>query len=260
MIFGWLKRRRRRRWLEEPFRPEWERAIRQNVAHYRLLSEDEQHRLNRLVQVFVREKHWEGCDGLELTEPMQATIAAQACLLLLEIEHDYYRMLRTILVYPSGYFVRGRVPGGAEVVEGDLPVLGQAHFRGPVILSWQHVLDGGRRPFEGRNLVYHEFAHKLDMKDGLVDGTPVIRDRGQFQRYVEVMSREFDRLRAGRSSGLLREYGATNPGEFFAVATEVFFERPISLRRLHPDVYEVLRDFYRQETAARLERAGYGRA
>jgi len=255
MPFFLIRRFRRRRILSRPFPAEWESYIERNVDHWKLLEDDERARLKQLVQIFIAEKYWEGGGGLEVTDEMKVTIAAQACLLLLNIEHNYYRMLQTIIVYPSGYFV----PAGRQVArtrtEGGMPVLGQAHFQGPVILSWQHVLDGGRRGASGRNLVFHEFAHKLDMKDGIVDGTPVIRDRALFREWVDVMSREFNELRqnVGRRSTLLRQYGATSPGEFFAVATEVFFERPVELRDQHPEMYRVLARFFRQDPAERME-------
>lgn len=257
MPFSLFRRFRRHRILREPFPPEWEPYIERNFEHWRILDEDERDRLKRIMQVFIAEKYWEGCGGLEMTDEIKVTIAAQACLLLLNIEHNYYQMLQTILVYPSGYFV----PTGRQIrrtrTEGQMAVLGQAHFRGPVILSWQHVLDGGRQGSSGRNLVYHEFAHKLDMKDGVVDGTPIIRDRTRFREWVDVMSREFNALRhnVGRRSTLLREYGAASPGEFFAVATEVFFERPIDLREQHPDMYRVLAGFFKQDPAERAKRS-----
>jgi MtfA peptidase len=257
MIFSVIRRIRHRRVLREPFPQEWMTYIEQNYDYWRYLNDDERERLKKLTQVFIADKYWEGGGGMDVTEEMKVTIAAQACLLLLNIEHDFYRMLQTIIIYPTGYFV----PSGREIrrtrTEGQIPVLGQAHFQGPVILSWQHVLEGGRDSTSGRNLVYHEFAHKLDMKDGIVDGTPIIRDQGLFREWVDVMSREFNALRhnTGRQPTLLRDYGATNPGEFFAVATEVFFERPLELRQQHPDMYRLLSAFFQQDPAERLQAA-----
>lgn len=261
MIFSWLKRRRRERALQKPFPSAWEEYLEKNFAYWSVLTEDERTRMRDLIRVLIAEKYWEGCAGLTLTDEMRVTIAAQACLLLLNIKHDYYPMLKSILVYPSGYFAPGQ-RGAGGVMAQSTPVLGQAHFRGPVILSWEHVKHGGKNPRDGQNLVYHEFAHKLDMADGVVDGTPVLESPEQLQRWVRVMSREFESL-VNSTSGrggywgptLLRPYGASNPAEFFAVATEVFFEQPRELRERHAELYDVLKMFYKQDPAKRLDAA-----
>lgn len=258
MIFSWWKRRRRAAALAELFPAEWDGYLHENFAHWKYLTGDEQTRMRDLIRVFIKEKYWEGCGGLRLTDEIQVTIAAQACLLLLNIKHDYYPALKTILVYPSGYFAPGQ-RGPAGVQHSSLAVLGQAHHRGPVILSWQHVKQGGRNARDGHNLVYHEFAHKLDMADGMVDGTPVLENRAQLQEWVAVMTREYEAL-VNNTRGvdgywgptLLRPYGASNPGEFFAVATEVFFERPMEMLTRHPDLYRMLKMFYKQDPAQRL--------
>jgi MtfA peptidase len=253
MVFTWLRNRRHRRALALPFPDEWRGWLERNFAHWRCLNDDERRRMEDLVRMFIADKYWEGGGGFEVTDEMKVTIAAQACLLLLNIEHDFYRIVRTIIVYPSGYFAPSRsgIGGGAVIETPGLAVLGQAHYRGPVILSWQHVRHGGVNPHDGHNLVFHEFAHKLDMADGMVDGTPPLRDREQLREWVEVMTREFVSLRNGHGS-LLRSYGATNPGEFFAVATEAFFEQPLEMRHMHPDLYGVLQRFYRQDPAQRM--------
>jgi Mlc titration factor MtfA (ptsG expression regulator) len=257
----WIKNRRRRRILAEPFPDAWVGHLENNFGYWRYLTSDEKDRMKQLIAVLIAEKYWEGCGGLMLTDEIKVTIAAQACLLLLNIQHDYYPMLKSILVYPSGYFAPGSRSVGGIVSQGQMPVLGQAHHRGPVILSWQHARQGGRNPYEGQNLVYHEFAHKLDMADGVVDGTPVLESREQHQQWVQVMTREFEAL-VNATSGrdgywgptLLRAYGASNPAEFFAVATEVFFEQPVQMRQRHADLYRVLAMFYKQDPAARMER------
>ena len=259
MIFTWFKRRRRQRALEAPFAPAWEEYLQQNFAHWNFLSDDERSRMRDLIRIFIGEKYWEGCGGLRMTDEIKVTIAAQACLLLMNMpHHDYYPMLKTILVYPSGYFAPGR-HGAVGVQSAAMPVLGQAHHRGPVILSWQHVKQGGRNARDGHNLVYHEFAHKLDMANGIIDGTPVLESREQFDRWVTVMTREYEAL-VNHTRGtdgywgptLLRPYGASNPGEFFAVATEVFFEQPRDMLSRHRELYEVLKMFYKQDPAQRL--------
>jgi Mlc titration factor MtfA (ptsG expression regulator) len=260
-VLHWLRERRRKKLLAAPFPAGWEAHVLRNVAHYRWLDARERQHLRDLVRVFVAEKHWEGCGGLVLTDEIRVTIAAQACLLILGLPNELYRSVHSILVYPSTVVVPQRHLGAFEVplkpVEGPLPILGQAQFRGPVILVWGAVKRTGRHPESGHNVVYHEFAHKLDMLDGRADGTPPLHGRAEYQRWVRVCSREYRALREQAEQGtrsLLEAYGATNEAEFFAVVTEQFFDQPVALRRHHPDLYGVLKDFYRQDPVSRVER------
>lgn len=227
------------------------------MAHFRYLSLEERTRLCQLVQVFVAEKNWVGAGDLELTDEIRVTIAGQACLLVLGLDHAFYANVETIIVYPSAVRpVRVDDPFFAQprVVREVMPVLGEAHHRGPVILTWNAVRRGGRHPGRASNVVYHEFAHKLDMLDGAVDGVPPIADAREYQRWVEVCTREFEALSAAVDAGkdtLLDPYGLTDVGEFFAILTEAFFDQPIELEAEHAELYSVLRNFYRQDTAAR---------
>jgi len=251
MIFQWLKNRRRQRILAEPFSETWERWIESNVLHDRQLTDEQRQRLRRLVQVFIAEKNWEGCGGLVLTDEMKVTIAAQACLLVVGMSSRLcFDHVLTILVYPSAYVVPETHThrSGIVIDQAGQARLGEAWWRGPVILSWTDVLAGGRRETRGHNLVFHEFAHQLDMMNGRsVDGTPLLETREQFDRWVKVMEPELETLveqcRTGRP-GLIDCYGATSPAEFFAVITETYFERPGSLRQHHPNVYAALDEFY----------------
>jgi Mlc titration factor MtfA (ptsG expression regulator) len=259
-VLTWFRKRRRKKLLAKPFPAEWEAIIQRNVAHDRWLAPEERRRLRDLIRVFIAEKRWEGCGGLDLTDEIRVTIAAQACILVLELPHALYRNVRSILVYPSTVVMPPRRPGAFEVpiqpVGGPLPVLGEAQLRGPVILVWDAVRRTGRHPESGHNVVYHEFAHKLDMLDGRADGTPPLHGRAEYQRWVRVCSREYLALRERSvlgKSGLLDAYGATNEAEFFAVATEQFFDQPVALRGRHPELYEVLQAFYRLDPAARVE-------
>ncbi|MFT3926705.1 MAG: zinc-dependent peptidase [Myxococcales bacterium] len=258
-MFDWWRERKREQILAEPF-PEPQRAVlERNVAHYRRLDADEQQRLRDLVQVFVAEKHWEGCGGLELSEDMKFTIAAQACILILELPHRLYENVESIFVYPSavlrpeqeqGVFTRSR----NLVASGPIALLGEAHVRGPVVLAWDRVLRDGQHERDGHNLVYHEFAHKLDMLDGTPDGTPPLVSRDQREQWHEVCERVFLDLRRRTQRGeptFIDQYGSTNEAEFFAVITEQFFEQPRALRKAEPELYQVLSAFYRQDPAAR---------
>ena len=256
-MWHWVRDRRRQRILETPFPPEWEAVLRDSVARYALLGDGDRRHLRDLVQVFVAEKHWEGCGGLALTDEIRVTIAAEACLMVLALPHDLYRNVDSILVYPSTVVAPERRPGVFEIATGPvpapMPILGQAHLRGPVILVWDAVRKSARHPEGGHNVVYHEFAHTLDMLDGEANGTPPLETREQYARWVEVCTREFLRLRAEADAGrdtFLDAYGATNEAEFFAVITEEFFDRPAALLEHHPDLYAVLRAFYRQDPAS----------
>jgi Mlc titration factor MtfA (ptsG expression regulator) len=254
MFFAWLRRRRRRNLLAAPFSADWLRYLKENVPYYARLSEGAQARLRDDLRVFIAEKTWEGCGGLEVTDEMKVTVAGLACLLLLGREHDYFLRVQSILLYPKGYRAPNhQVLGENLVLEGEAERLGQAVSRGPVILSWAELSDDVRHPGRGKNLVLHEFAHQLDMLDGALDGTPLLEGPEQARRWQKVMTAEYHRLIDEAEQGLptlLDEYGTTNEGEFFAVATECFFDRPADLRGRHRRLYEMLRDFYRQDPAA----------
>jgi len=260
-MFHWLRDLRRAKARKRPFPPEWEAFVRANVAHYCLLDDTERTELHAMIQVFLEEKYWEGCGGLDLTDEISVTIAAQACLLQLGLPHDYYRNVQSILVYPATVIPPEHHPGVLEPwgtpIAAPVPILGQAFAQGPVILVWDSVLHGARHPEQGHNVVYHEFAHKLDMLDGAADGTPPITNRNQFVEWVAVCSHEFLRLRGLAEKGhqtFLDAYGATNEAEFFAVATEEFFDRPLFLEEQAHDLYRVLSAYYRQDPAARANR------
>jgi Mlc titration factor MtfA (ptsG expression regulator) len=254
MIFSWLKKRRRRQLLAMPFPAEWLVLLQKNVRHYAFLSEAEQARLRDAMRIFIAEKNWEGCGGQEMTDEIKVTVAALACLLVLGVEDSHYDRMQSILVYPSAYGIPGNTVGRDGLIHEDEARLGEAWYRGPVILSWEDVRYEARHPWQGRNLVFHEFAHQLDMLDGVINGTPPLGSPEQYRRWQEVMTAEYQRLihesEHGRAT-LLDEYGTTNEGEFFAVATECFFERPAEMARRHPQLYEVLRGYYRQDPATR---------
>jgi len=257
-LFNWFANRRRKKLTQEPFPPAWENILHSNVAHYCMLDDIERAHLRALIQVFIAEKDWEGCGGLELTEEIRVTISAQACLLLLGLPHNYYQNVETIIVYPSTVVPPQRKLGFFETalapVEVSHPIIGQAFQQGPVIIIWDAALHGGRHPELGHNVVYHEFAHKLDMLDGAADGTPPLRDRAEYRDWVQTCSREYLRLKHDAEHGrksFLNAYGATNEAEFFAVATEQFFDQPFLMIKNSPDLYRVLKEYYSQDPALR---------
>jgi hypothetical protein len=250
MPWGWWKRRRRRRWLEAGFPPAWEETLRTNVVWASRLPGDLQVRLREKTVILVREKNWEGCGGLSLTEEMRVTIAAQASLLVLGDAEACFDHVLSILVYPTAFIAPNvRVTQAGVVIEEGEAREGEAWYRGPVILSWDDALDGGRRMHPEHNLVWHEFAHQLDMQNGQsLDGTPPLPEIELARRWAEVMEAEYQQLRRDCRSGrptLLDCYGTKDRAEFFAVATEAFFGRPAALSYRQPVLYDVLRRCYR---------------
>src|SRR6184192_1435620 len=252
MIFGFLKERRRRRLRAQAIPPAWRSILERNMPIFRRLAREDQTELLGHLQIFLAEKRFEGCGGLKLTDEIRVTIAAQACLLLLHRETDYYPQLVTILVYPSGYTAHEkRHLEGNIWEEGDEARLGQTARRlGSLVLAWDDVKRGAAGPSDGRNLVLHEFAHQLDFEEFQTDGAPALATRAEYLTWARVMSREFAALQSAGEAGtstVLDTYGATNPAEFFAVVTEAFFERPRALRGSHPELYAQLARFFRQD-------------
>lgn len=251
-MFGLWKQRRRQRLRAQPFPPTWRAIISGKVAFFARLPAPDQRELLGHVQVFLAEKRFEGCGGLEVTDEMRVTIAAQACLLLLHRRTDYFPRLMTILIYPTSYVVdEKRHIEGNIWEEGQQGRLGEtARQMRSMVLAWDAVQLGARDFSDGKNLVLHEFAHQLDFEDWAADGAPPLPSRNAKLSWAEVMRTEFALLRAADDTGiptLLDIYGATNPAEFFAVATEAFFERPRALRQRHPRLYGELQRYFRQD-------------
>lgn len=232
----------------------WERVTESTLAPWAGLDDEERARLAELMDLLVRHKRWEAAAGFELTDGMRVLIAGHAAVLILGLDFDWYRDVQAIVVHPSAITSREVRPGPVRGVVSDGPMLisGQASDRrGPVLIAWDAALGDARYPHRGQNVVFHEFAHKLDLLDDVLDGTPPLPDQAARDRWRAVCTAEYEALRAGAGDELLRDYGAVSPAEFFAVATEVFFDRPVDLRAGKPTLYAVLRDFYRQDPAAR---------
>ncbi|MDA0666420.1 MAG: M90 family metallopeptidase [Planctomycetota bacterium] len=252
-MFAWLRRRRRVRlgkqglpadlvqWLEVlPF-----------IDH---LNSEERKRLEALVCVFLAEKNFEGCNGLEMRDKIRVVIAAQACLLILNLDHVFYQKVKTILVYPSTFRHRSQQTTAGGVVENrEHTNLGEAWPNGPIVLAWDHAYQGGRNPDDGQNTVFHEFAHKLDMLDGITDGIPPLtlaHEEDAWRMRMDAAALRHKEMAQRGVPLFLDKYGATHPAEFFAVATEMFFERPRDLQKREAEVYDLLMTFYRQDPAA----------
>jgi Mlc titration factor MtfA (ptsG expression regulator) len=256
-MFG-FKKRRRRRWRSQPLPPEWLELIERNVPYYRYLTPEERLELQGHMQVFLHEKRFEGCEGLVMTDEIRVTIAAQACMLLLHRRTDYFPLMKTIFVYPHAYFaaVAERIPGGL-VQEGVQARAGESWQRGPIVLAWDNVLNSSRDPDDGHNVVFHEFAHELDSEFGTMDGAPRLPRGTMYTAWARILGHEYRQLLEALATGhrhLIDAYGATNPAEFFAVVTELFFEKPAALKNRHPELYEQFRLFFQQDPAARRER------
>lgn len=236
--------RRRRKLRQQPLPPAWEAILRENLPLYRRLPESLRQELHGHVQIFLDEKDFEGCGGLTITDEIRVTIAGQACMLLLNRPTRHYHGLSAVLVYPKAYISN---PETHEVR------LGESWSNGTVVLSWSDVNRTAHDPKDGLNLVLHEFAHQLDQEDGVGDGVPLLEQESRYALWGQLMDKEYQRLvqltRKGRKD-VLQSYGATNPAEFFAVATEAFFEKPRQLHEKHPELYEELKTFYHLDPLA----------
>ena len=241
----WWMARRRARLRALPFPAPWRPILRQRLPALARLPADLQRQLKQHLQVFLAEKPFIGCAGQAITDEVRVVIAAQACLLLLgQARPDYYPRLQQVLVYPGAFAVQAvqHLVGGV-VHEQRQALAGQSWAHGQVVLGWAEVLAGAADPADGRNVVVHEFAHQIDQDKGLADGRPWRPRAGQRQRWAAVMGDALARLQA-TPSALISGYGATDAAEFFAVVSELFFERPQGLAAEAPAVYQELALLY----------------
>ena len=238
-----------RKALAEPFPQEWRRVLMHNLPVYRRMPTDLQLQLKQRIKQFLHEKHFTGCAGLTVTDEMRVTIAACACLLLLNRKTGVYPGLRYILVYPEAFMVeRDAVDETGMAGTHKHGLLGESWDNGKVILSWADVIRGSRDEADGNNVALHEFAHQLDHESGATNGAPLLGSAASYKRWARVLTAEFEALQRAAYQGdetLLDYYGATEPAEFFAVVTEVFFERPQELAQRHPALFEQLQGYFR---------------
>lgn len=237
---------RRKKLAAAPFPKAWQEIIETNIPLYKHLPEPLKGQLGGLVQIFLAEKSIEGCGGLEITDEIRVTIAAQACMLLLNRKTRYFRKLRTILVYPHTYAAKSVSSNGVTIIGRHSVRLGESWQNGPVVLAWNSVTGGAMNIKDGRNVVLHEFSHQLDQEDGAADGAPILECRSSYATWARVLGSEYEAMhKKKRRRGAMRKYGATNPAEFFAVATETFFEKPKQMHKKHPELYDELKDYYK---------------
>jgi Mlc titration factor MtfA (ptsG expression regulator) len=252
VLIGYGLGRRRKRLREQlitaPFDPAWTAILQANLSLYDHLPEELKHKLHGLVNVFLHDKVFSGYNGLEIDDEIRVTIAAQACMLVLNRGEELYPSLKNIYVYPGAFRSDQVSSDGLVQTTETITRIGESWHRGHVVLSWQHSREGGLDDDDGHNVVYHEFAHQLDHEDGAIDGTPVLDDAQSYRNWRRVFSEEFLQLRervSAHQASFIDPYGAVSEGEFFAVVTELFFERPREMAERHPELYDELRKFYR---------------
>lgn len=246
-MFGMFRKLRRRRLLKEPFPEEWMTILEKMAPFTRSYQGELRERFLQMLRIFAEEKVFTGVGDMEITDEVRVVISACAIRLIINLDLSFYDRLSEILVYPYVY----RHP------EGDDAILGEASDWGTVVLSWPAVLEGLANPRDGHETAIHEFAHVLDRAgDGEFDGTPKLQALADYKPWADVMSLHYLRLRDHKKKErkVLRMYGATNEAEFFAVATEAFFEKPIQMKRLLPDLYEELQEFYGGDPASDVKR------
>ncbi len=242
VFLGVRKKARRAHWLSLQLSDAERQELGKDFPTFLRLPQHIRVELEGLIHVFINEKYFEACGGLEeVSGHMRRVIAAEACLLLVNRKHDFYRKLRSILIYPTAYKARNE-HGGEDVR------LGESWDSGSVVLAWDSVVAGGRNDEDGSNVSIHEFAHQLDQVDGAGDGVPeLLTGKGSYREWSQVFSKAFEKFQRKLDKGrrtVIDPYGATNPAEFFAVATETFYEKPKQLKKHYPEVYEQLRKYY----------------
>ncbi len=238
----------RNRLKNRPFPRDWLTILEKDVPLYGRLPAADQEELQGHIQVFVAEKNFEGANGLSMSDEIRVTIAAQACLLLLHRETGYYPGLFSIVIYPYEFMAPFReVDECGVVTEGIDRRSGESWQEGTLVLAWEDITAGGLDVHAGYNVVLHEFAHQLDAEDSITSA------RHSESGLAQAIKQEYLRLQRDTVHGrttVLDPYGAESPAEFFAVATECFFETPYPLRERHPRLYEELSRYYRQDPAS----------
>ena len=251
-MFRFFRNRRRKRIKAEPFPPDQLSLLQEFVPFYGVLEESRQKRLIDHIKVFLAEKEFVGV-GIDITDEIRVVVAAYACILILEKDYDYYPSLETIVIYPTAYKSKVKVDaGGGAVMEQDQVRLGESWQGGAVVLSWNATQHGACNLSDGENVVFHEFAHQLDQHSGSSNGAPILESEAHYVSWARVLGKRYDRLvklKSQRRKSFLNKYGATNPAEFFAVATEYFFERPRQMKDKMPDLYSELSRFFKQDPA-----------
>lgn len=247
-----LKRIRRKKLYSKPLHDDWINILQNNVSLYAQLPQKLKKELHGRINIFLDEKEFIGCNGLHITDEIRVTISANACILLLNRDKRCFPWFTSILVHPDTYVAKEVTYEGLIEVHDDSVRSGESWFRGPVVLSWADTKRGSVNPDDAHNVVLHEFAHKLDEENKIMNGLPVLGDRSHYAEWAEVLSKEYDSLLIRvkhRKNSVIDAYGAVSPVEFFAVATESFFEKPQQMKRKLPDLYEQFKRYYNLDPA-----------
>lgn len=244
---SWMRRRRRRRLLTAPFPDDWLGLV-ETLPLFQALSKEDQTELLQKMSVFLSEKTFVSCSDAVVDDLLRMMIASGACLLLLHRETEYYPLVKEILIYPSTFKnCRREILAGGIVKEEDTALLGEASKWGEVILSADQVQRDAFNIHDGRNVVLHEFAHQLDGESGEFNGAPPLAEKAERASWSLDFTKGFRALQHHEGGTAIDAYGATNPAEFFAVATECFFERPSAMKQQYPAIYDDLKKYYRQD-------------
>jgi len=258
----WLqqfKRWRKQRFLRRKRIPEklWQKVINNALKHYRL-NNGELLRLRELSSLFLDKKIFIGANDFQLDDYQRCVIAATACMLILNLDFEYYDGWLEVIVYEGPFIVHREVTDAEGVVhEQDAVLDGEAWARGPVILSWDEAEPGKHcnRHAAGSNVILHEFAHKLDILNGAADGMPPLHSDMSRKSWIKILTRVYEELELNieqHHKTHIDPYAAENPAEFFAVISELFFLLPERLQYYYPQMYQQLSLFYKQDPLKRL--------
>lgn len=258
-MFGLFRNFRRRELRTRAWPEEW-RKIAEKLPLYRRVPAQDIEELHANAHVLLHEKRFEGCGGMGITDEVRVTIATQAAALLLHRETDYFPTVASILVYPHPYWATHREMGKDGVVtEYDAVLAGEAWNRDVLVMAWDQVLGTSTDSHASHSIVLHEFAHALDFEDGASNGTPLMCDAELAERWAPVMEEAYEQLKKDADEGqqtVLNVYGAEKPAEFFAIAAEAFFLSPVALQTARPELYDLLKSYFRQDPAAEYAPAG----
>ena len=252
LFFLWIVRKhsrksRRSNLFLKPLRSDWVQILKKHVPIYSRLPEDLIPALHGRINIFLDEKEFYGCDDLNITDEIRITIAGSACLLLLKRDKRCFPDFTTILVYPDTFVSQQVAYDGEIKINHESARAGESWRRGPIVLSWRDVLRGSDKENDGFNVVLHEFAHKLDEENEIMDGLPILRQKEHYAQWADVFSKEFEsfqeRVKKGKNT-VIDEYGSVSPAEFFAVVTESFFEKSVKMEKKLPELYKQLKIFY----------------
>lgn len=256
LLFWWLRKYLRRiqrdRLFQSPLAADLVEILKDNVSIYTRLPQALREELHGCINIFLDEKEFIGRDGLEITDEIRVTVAGNACILLLQGNKSYFPGFTSILIYPNTYVAHEVHHDGLVKTEQPSQRAGESWVRGPVVLSWSDIKYGCQNAEDAHNVVIHEFAHKLDEQSGHMNGLPVLRDKAHYKEWSTVLSEEFDAFRDRAQRGrnkVMDAYGTVSPAEFFAVASESFFEKPLQMKRRLPDLYRQLKTFYNVDPA-----------